>query len=332
MKNIPKILVTPGEPAGIGYDILLDLPKKNFKANIITIASIEILKERADLLEKKINFIKIDINDLNFPKISKNDILVHDLKNTCKVQIGKPNIKHVPLILKSLNLAVEACLKNVANAVVTGPVQKSIIMKHGTNFSGHTEYIASQTGGEPIMMLHTDNLKVALLTTHIPLLDVPKLITKERLKMYIKIISSELKNKFSIDNPRISICGLNPHAGEDGYIGNEEKNIIIPLVEDMKKEGFNLDGPFSADTIFTKENQDIILAMFHDQALPVIKTLGFGNIVNTTLGLPIVRTSVDHGTALDIAGTGKANSTSLLAAINSSINIVNHKNDRKNYT
>ena len=330
MKNIPKILVTPGEPSGIGYDILLDLAKENFKANIISIASIEILKERADLLKKKINFIKVNINDSNFPKIAENDILVHDLKNTCKVQIGKPNIKHVPLILESLDLAIAACLSKIANALVTGPVQKSIIMKYGTNFSGHTEYIASKTGGEPIMMLHTSNLKIALLTTHIPLLDVPKLITKERLKLYIKIISSELKKKFSIDDPKISICGLNPHAGEDGYIGNEEKHIIAPLIEDMKKEGFNLHGPFSADTIFTKKDQDIILAMFHDQALPVIKTLGFGNIVNTTLGLPIIRTSVDHGTALDIAGTSKANSDSLIAAINSSINIANHKNDRKN--
>ena len=165
--------------------------------------------------------------------------MVHDLKNTCKVQIGKPNIKHVPLILESLDLAIAACLGKIANALVTGPVQKSIIMKYGANFSGHTEYIASKTGGEPIMMLHTSNLKIALLTTHIPLLDVPKLITKERLKLYIKIISSELKKKFSIDNPRISICGLNPHAGEDGYIGNEEKHIIAPLIEDMKKEGFN---------------------------------------------------------------------------------------------
>ena len=330
MKTIPKILVTPGEPSGIGYDILLDLPKNKFEAEIVSIANIEILKERADLLRKKVNFVKVDINDLHFPKVSENDILVHDLENTCKVQIGKPNIKHVPLILESLDLAIKYCLENAASALVTGPVQKSIIMKFGKKFSGHTEYIASKTGGEPIMMLHTSDLKIALLTTHIPLLNVPKLITKERLKLYIEIISNELSKNFSIINPRINICGLNPHAGEDGYIGNEEKNIIAPLIEDMKKEGFNLHGPFSADTVFTRKDHDLILAMFHDQALPVIKTLGFGNIVNTTLGLPIVRTSVDHGTALDIAGTNKANSGSLIAAINSSINIVSHKNDRKN--
>ena len=330
MKTIPKILVTPGEPSGIGYDILLDLPKNKLEADIVSIASIEILKERADLLKKKVNFVKVDINDHNFPKVAENDILIHDLKNTCKVQIGKPNIKHVPLILESLDLAIAYCLKNVASALVTGPVQKSIIMKFGKKFSGHTEYIASKTGGEPIMMLHTSNLKIALLTTHIPLLSVPKLITKKRLRLYIEIISNELSKNFSIVNPKINICGLNPHAGEDGYIGNEEKNIITPLIKDMKKEGFNIHGPFSADTVFTREDHDIILAMFHDQALPVIKTLGFGNIVNTTLGLPIVRTSVDHGTALDIAGTNKANSGSLIAAIKSSINILSYKNDRKN--
>ena len=147
------------------------------------------------------------------------------------------------------------------------------------------------------MMLHTENLKIALLTTHVPLKDVTKLITKNRLEKYIKIISQELKEKFSIENPKINICGLNPHAGENGFIGNEEKNIIIPAIKHMQDEGYNVSGPFSADTIFTRNDHDVILSMFHDQALPVIKSLGFGNIVNTTLGLPIIRTSVDHGTA-----------------------------------
>ena len=163
-----------------------------------------------------------------------------------------------------------------------------------------------------------------------PLQDVTKLITKNRLEKYIKIISQELKEKFSIENPKINICGLNPHAGENGFIGNEEKNIIIPVIKHMQDEGYNVYGPFSADTIFTRDDHDVILSMFHDQALPVIKSLGFGNIVNTTLGLPIIRTSVDHGTALDIAGTNKASPESLIAAISASLNIVNNKNDRKN--
>lgn len=330
MKNIPKILVTPGEPSSIGYDISLDISKKNFDANLIIIASVEILKERANLLKRKINFIKVDINDDVFPKLKKNDMLVHNINNTCEVKIGTPNVKHVPIILESLNIAIQACLEKKADAMVTGPVQKSIIMQYGKDFSGHTEYIASKTGNEPIMMLHTKNLKIALLTTHVPLLDVPKLVTKKKLESCIKVISKELHEKFGINNPKISVCGLNPHAGEDGYIGHEEKDIIMPTIKHLKSKGYNVEGPFSADTIFTRDNQDLILAMFHDQALPVIKTLGFGNIVNTTLGLPIIRTSVDHGTALDIAGTSKANSDSLIEAIKTSINIVNQENDRKN--
>ncbi len=330
MKNIPKILVTPGEPSSIGYDISLDIPKNNFDANLVIIASLEILEERANLLERKINFIEVDINDDVFPKLKKNDILVHDINNTFKVKIGSPNVKHVPIILESLDIAIKACLEKKADAIVTGPVQKSTIMKYGKDFSGHTEYIASKTGNEPIMMLHTKNLKIALLTTHLPLADVPKLVTKKRLESYVKVISKELNDKFGIDNPKISVCGLNPHAGEDGYIGYEEKDIIMPTIKHLQIKGYNVEGPFSADTIFTRDNQDLILAMFHDQALPVIKTLGFGNIVNTTLGLPIIRTSVDHGTALDIAGTNKANSDSLIEAIKTSINIVNQENDRKN--
>ncbi len=330
MKNIPKILVTPGEPSSIGYDISLDIPKNNFDANLVIIASLEILEERANLLERKINFIEVDINDDVFPKLKKNDILVHNINNTFKVKIGSPNVKHVPIILESLDIAIKACLEKKADAIVTGPVQKSTIMKYGKDFSGHTEYIASKTGNEPIMMLHTKNLKIALLTTHLPLADVPKLVTKKRLESYVKVISKELNDKFGIDNPKISVCGLNPHAGEDGYIGYEEKDIIMPTIKNLQSAGYNVEGPFSADTIFTRDDQDLILAMFHDQALPVIKTLGFGDIVNTTLGLPIIRTSVDHGTALDIAGTNKANSDSLIEAIKTSINIVNQENDRKN--
>ena len=330
MNNIPKILVTPGEPSSIGYDISLDISKKKFDANLIIIASLEILKERANLLGRKINFIKVDINDDVFPKLKENDMYVHDVNNTCEVKIGIPNVKHVPIILESLDIAIQACLEKKADAMVTGPVQKSIIMQYGKDFSGHTEYIASKTGNEPIMMLHTKNLKIALLTTHLPLIDVPKLVTKKRLESCIEVISKELHGKFGINNPKISVCGLNPHAGEDGYIGYEEKDIILPTIKHLKSKGYNVEGPFSADTIFTRDNQDLILAMFHDQALPVIKTLGFGDIVNTTLGLPIIRTSVDHGTALDIAGTNKANSDSLIEAIKTSINIVNQENDRKN--
>ena len=326
MKNLPKILITPGEPSGIGYDILLSISDKKFPAQIIAITSLELLNERADLLNKKINFIDVDLHNDDLPSNVPGTILVHDIKTHNKLDIGSPSIKHVPMILQSLDIAINACMKKYAAAMVTGPVQKNIIMKYGANFSGHTEYIATQTGGMPIMMLHTKKLRVALLTTHVPLADVPKLITKNRIESYVEIISDELYKKFGINDPRINICGLNPHAGEGGYIGKEEENIIIPIIKSMREKGFNVNGPFSADTIFTREDSDITLAMYHDQALPVIKTLEFVNIVNTTLGLPIVRTSVDHGTALDIVGTNKADAGSLISAINTSIEIVKQKN------
>ena len=327
MKKKPKILISPGEPSGIGYDILFDLVNQKFSSNIIVVTSYNLLLERAKILKKKINFVKVDINDKYIPKLKSNEIIVHDIQCNKKVEIGKPSIKHAPLIIESLNMCINSCLKKRADAMVTGPVQKHILLKYGEKFSGHTEYIATKTGGIPIMMLHSKKIKIALLTTHVPLKNVPKLIKIERIKEYVKIISKDLHKKFGIKNPRINICGLNPHSGEDGYIGKEEKEIISPAVSSLKKSGYNIFGPFSADTIFTKNDADIILAMYHDQALPVIKTIGFGSIVNTTLGIPIVRTSVDHGTALDIAGTNKADASSLISAIKAAIDIVKIEND-----
>lgn len=327
MKKKPKILISPGEPSGIGYDILFDLVNQKFSSNIIVVTSYNLLLERAKILKKKINFVKVDINDSYIPKLKSNEIIVHDIHCNKKVKIGKPSIKHAPLIIESLNMCINSCLDKRADAMVTGPVQKHILLKYGEKFSGHTEYIATKTGGIPIMMLHSKKIKIALLTTHVPLKNVPKLIKIERIKEYVKIISKDLHKKFGIKNPRINICGLNPHSGEDGYIGKEEKEIISPAISSLKKSGYNVFGPFSADTIFTKNNADIILAMYHDQALPVIKTIGFGSIVNTTLGIPIVRTSVDHGTALDIAGTNKADASSLISAIKAAIDIVKIKND-----
>ena len=327
MKKKPKILISPGEPSGIGYDILFDLVNQKFFSDIIVVTSYDLILERAKILKKKINFIKVDINENYIPKLKSNEIIVHDIHCNKKVKIGKPSIKHAPLIIESLNMCINSCLEKRADAMVTGPVQKHILLKYGEKFSGHTEYIATKTGGIPIMMLHSKKIKIALLTTHVPLKNVPKLIKIERIKEYVKIISKDLHKKFGIKNPRINICGLNPHSGEDGYIGKEEKDIISPAISSLKKSGYNVFGPYSADTIFTKNNADIILAMYHDQALPVIKTIGFGSIVNTTLGIPIVRTSVDHGTALDIAGTNKADASSLISAIKSAIDIVKIKND-----
>ena len=326
MKKIPKILIAPGDPSGIGFDILLEISKKKFPAKIVAVTSIDLLKERAEILKKKVILKKVNLNDDNISVNSTKEILVHDIKHTKKVIIGSPNVKHAPLILKSLDISIDACINNKADAMVTGPVQKNILMRYGADFSGHTEYIANRTGGTPIMMLHSKKLRIALLTTHIPLSKVPKLISRKRIETYIKIISRDLNNRFGIENPKIRLCGLNPHAGEDGYIGMEEKNTIIPIIKTMKKQGYNVDGPYPADTVFTKKDADLVLAMYHDQALPVIKTLGFGSIVNTTLGLPIIRTSVDHGTAIDIAGTNKADPGSLFSAIKTAIEIVKQEN------
>jgi len=328
MKKIPKILITPGDPSGIGFDILLEISKKKLPAKIIAVTSINLLKERAKILKKSVVLTNVNLHDDDILINRPGEILVHDIKHTKKVVIGSPSVKHAPLILKSLDIAIAACINSKADAMVTGPVQKNILMEYGADFSGHTEYIAHRTGGTPIMMLHSKKLRIALLTTHIPLSKVTKSINKKRIETYIKIISKDLNYKFGIENPKIWLCGLNPHAGEDGYIGMEEKNIILPAIKTMRKQGYDIDGPYPADTIFTKKGADLILAMYHDQALPVIKTLGFGNIVNTTLGLPIIRTSVDHGTAVDIAGTNKADSGSLLSAIKTAIEIVKQKNAR----
>ena len=328
MKKIPKILITPGDPSGIGFDILLEISKKKLPAKIIAVTSINLLKERAKILKKSVVLTNVNLHDDDILINRPGEILVHDIKHTKKVVIGSPSVKHAPLILKSLDIAIAACINSKADAMVTGPVQKNILMEYGADFSGHTEYIAHRTGGTPIMMLHSKKLRIALLTTHIPLSKVTKSINKKRIETYIKIISKDLNYKFGIENPKIRLCGLNPHAGEDGYIGMEEKNIILPAIKTMRKQGYDIDGPYPADTIFTKKGADLILAMYHDQALPVIKTLGFGNIVNTTLGLPIIRTSVDHGTAVDIAGTNKADSGSLLSAIKTAIEIVKQKNAR----
>jgi len=282
MKKIPKILITPGDPSGIGFDILLEISKKKLPAKIIAVTSINLLKERAKILKKSVVLTNVNLHDDDILINRPGEILVHDIKHTKKVVIGSPSVKHAPLILKSLDIAIAACINSKADAMVTGPVQKNILMKYGADFSGHTEYIAHRTGGTPIMMLHSKKLRIALLTTHIPLSKVPKSINKKRIETYIKIISKDLNYKFGIENPKIRLCGLNPHAGEGGYIGMEEKNIILPAIKTMRKQGYDIDGPYPADTIFTKKGADLILAMYHDQALPVIKTLGFGNIVNTS--------------------------------------------------
>ena len=236
--------------------------------------------------------------------------------------LDRANARHV---LQLLDRAIDGCVSGEFAAMVTAPVQKSVINDAGIKFSGHTEYLAERTGGaHPVMMLANGSLRVALATTHLPLKDVSAAITAELLQQVLRVVDRDLRTRFAIPAPRILVCGLNPHAGESGHLGREEIEIIAPALDALRRAGMQLIGPAPADTAFTAsmlQQADAVLAMFHDQGLPVIKYAGFENAVNVTLGLPIIRTSVDHGTALSLAGTGKADSSSLAAAIDMALQL-----------
>lgn len=240
---------------------------------------------------------------------------------------GHPDPANADHVLKMLEQATRGCLNHTFDALVTGPVHKGVINDAGIPFSGHTEFLARLCGGQmPVMMLTAPGLRVALVTTHLPLRAVADAITSEHLERIIRILDQDLRSRFAIPAPRIMICGLNPHAGEGGHLGHEELEIIQPVLERLRQEGLDLYGPLPADTLFTPkylEATDVVLAMYHDQGLPVLKHMGFGHAVNITLGLPLIRTSVDHGTALDLAGTGKIDMGSLVAALYSAIEMVN---------
>jgi 4-hydroxythreonine-4-phosphate dehydrogenase len=252
-------------------------------------------------------------------------VLPVKLKN--HVMPGIPDSHNAKYILETLDRAVEGCLSGEFSAMVTGPVSKAIINKAGYTFTGHTEYIADKCNLDfPVMMLMNQSLRIALVTTHIPLSKVSNTISMDLLEKVILIVHQDLISKFRISAPRILICGINPHAGEQGFLGNEEIDVVQPVIEKLITQGLDLIGPVSADTAFTPNSlkgKDAVICMFHDQGLPVLKAQGFGEIVNLTLGLPIIRTSVDHGTALELAGTGKASDCSLMAAIHTAISLSN---------
>lgn len=307
--NVSPIAVTAGDPAGIGPDIILKIAEDNWEFPIVILADKNLLADRAKQL------------DVSFKRLTDKFSILHVPLNE-KAQAAVPNANNAPYIINTLKIAIEGCLNQKFSALVTGPVNKAVINESGFPFAGHTQFLAQMTHTQDtVMMLMTDRLKVALLTDHIPLAQVPKMITKELLISAIKIMAHDFKYRFAISHPRILICGLNPHAGENSYLGDEEKRIMIPAIDELKNSSasnFSIIGPVSADTAFTKkwlDNVDVVLAMYHDQGLPVLKSHGFGHAVNVTLGLPIIRTSVDHGTAYDIAGTGQADPGSLKAAI-----------------
>jgi len=326
---LKKILYSPGEPSGIGPDIIIQLCKTEFwtdiKIPILCISDPKLLDKRAADLRKKITLQKIsDIDEL---KANKRNVLqvihVSDCKNTKYGKLYKSNAQYV---LDNLKFGIDEALKNKNLALVTGPISKENIISINKKFSGHTEFIQQKTNSkEVLMLLASDQLKVALTTTHIPLKNVSKKITKELIISKAITLNKGLKEKFKIKNPIIKMLGLNPHSGEGGKIGKEEVDIIIPAVKELRKKKINISYPVSADTAFTKKNlkeTDAFLGMYHDQVLPVIKALSFGNAINVTLGVPITRTSVDHGVALDIAGSGKADPSSLKEAIKAAKKII----------
>jgi 4-hydroxythreonine-4-phosphate dehydrogenase len=345
MKKIPRLAVTPGEPAGIGPDLIIQLAQqqgaKPYQAELVVIADKAMMQARAQQLNIPVSFIDYQENaDISVNKAL--EIKVLDTKCSDSVVAGKLNKKNAQYVLNTLTRATEGCLSGEFDAVVTAPLHKGIIndglndgikdsrKNAGIAFTGHTEYLADLTKAPlPVMMLAADSLRVALATTHLPLKDVSDAITKESLREIIKILHHDLVTKFGIKSPHILICGLNPHAGEGGHLGMEEIETIEPVIKSFQKEGMNLTGPLPADTLFTPkylEKADAVLAMYHDQGLPVLKHVGFGHAINVTLGLPIIRTSVDHGTGLDLAGSGKASTGSLVAAFDAALEMINSKN------
>ena len=314
----PRILLSAGEPAGIGPELALKLAQQELPFSLACIADFDLLTEQNTALETNITLEALPSTEaLHAHRCGHLQVIPCALAEPCVP--GMLNPSNAQYVLNCLDLAVDACRSGLADAMVTAPVQKSVINDAGINFTGHTEYLAARTATKtaPIMLLASNDLRIALVTTHLRISDVATHITMSAVLHAIAVVNKALENDFGIHEPNIAVCGLNPHAGENGHFGSEEGTSIEPAIKTARSQGIKVDGPLPADTAFTPPNRahyDAYISMFHDQGLPVIKALDFGEIVNVTLGLPIIRTSVDHGTALDIAGSGKADVSSLLAA------------------
>ncbi|WP_114326747.1 4-hydroxythreonine-4-phosphate dehydrogenase PdxA [Candidatus Colwellia aromaticivorans] len=321
-----RIAITPGEPAGIGPDLVVSIAQQAWPVQLVVVASKELIKQRAEQLNLPIVLIDYDANLDAIPQAA-GTLTILDIPLAQACIPGTLDTSNGAYVVETLKVASDKNMSGEFEAIVTGPVHKGLINKSGVPFSGHTEYFALQANcSDVVMMLATKGLRVALVTTHIPLAYVAKAITFERLQKVTRILHTDLKSKFGIKNPKIYACGINPHAGEDGHLGREEIEVMEPAFAELRAEGINVIGPLPADTIFQEkylEDADAILSMYHDQGLPVLKYKGFGSSVNITLGLPFIRTSVDHGTALELAGNGAADSGSMIEAINSAIALVN---------
>ncbi|WP_094751752.1 4-hydroxythreonine-4-phosphate dehydrogenase PdxA [Psychromonas sp. CD1] len=323
--NVAPIIITAGEPSGIGMDIVQALATQQWPIPIVICCDKNLLRTRIKKLNNQI--ILLDYSSaVEQPAQQIGQLYVVHVPLVKDVSIGKPDKDNAQYVINMLSLANDGCLSGQFSALVTGPVHKGIINDAGIHFSGHTEFFAQQSNTDMVvMMLATEGLRVALVTTHLPIRELADAITKPHLSQIITILQRELQMKYGIKKPRIYVCGLNPHAGESGHMGREEIEIIEPTLHELREDGIDLIGPLPADTLFQEkylQDADVVLAMYHDQGLPVLKYKGFGKAINITLGLPYIRTSVDHGTALDIAGTGMANSNSLFCALNEAIRMV----------
>ena len=325
---VPRLVLTAGEPAGIGPDLCLMLAAQNHEltrsVQLVVAVDPELLAQRARQLGLAVTLALFD-HQAHQPA-KPNTLLVAPVTMACQVTPGMVDPANAQYVVATLKLALKGCQDGLFDGMVTGPVHKEVINNAGIAFTGHTEFLAEQTHSEKVvMMLATQGLRVALATTHLPLAKVPAAITRHSLTQVIQILHRSLRDLFAIPMPHILVCGLNPHAGEGGHLGREEIDTIIPVLHSCRAKGMLLTGPLPADTLFSPkllQQADAVLAMYHDQGLPVLKFKGFGRAVNITLGLPIVRTSVDHGTALDLAGTGKIDSGSLYTAIETALTMV----------
>ena len=320
---MPRIVVTSGEPAGIGPDACAALAQENFDADVVVAGDAGLLQSAAGVLNVPLIIERYDpaIRSLH----RAGSLKVMHIPAARAPVAGRLDSANAAYVIAMLDRACDGCLNGEFAAMVTGPVQKSTLLDAGYAFTGHTEYLAARTRAAlPVMLLTSGRLRVALVTTHLALADVPRAITRERVRATLRIVHTDMERHFSLAKPRIAVLGLNPHAGEAGHLGREEIDVIEPVIRELRAAGLGLTGPVPADTAFTPrflQTADVIVAMYHDQGLPVIKHAAFGEAVNVTLGLPILRTSVDHGTALDLARTGKADAGSLRAALRLAIDL-----------
>lgn len=328
--NTPRVVITPGEPAGIGPDLVIALAQQAWPVELVICADPDLLLSRALQLSMPLTLRGYQPGQPAQPQ-QAGSLTILPIAAPATIIPGQLNVANSAYVVETLARACDSCLNGEFAALITGPVHKGIINDAGVPFSGHTEFFADRSRCDRVvMMLATEELRVALATTHLPLAAVSAAITRQSLHEVITILHHDLQTKFGIAQPQIYVCGLNPHAGEGGHMGREELDVINPALDELRQQGITLVGPLPADTLFQPkylQHADAVLAMYHDQGLPVLKYQGFGRAVNITLGLPFIRTSVDHGTALELAATGSADPGSFITALNLAIKMIKHSNE-----